>query len=275
VNGVVFSPSGRYVAGSYSTVPFEQPPGGAPSAEEDFRAGIYVWDATTGKAVHRLDTEGGETSSLRFAPGEAEVVGVLEDRVVVWDLASGRERSTVAPKVPGGTPTTPPRPAGGPADGPVDGVDGGDGGDSESFWGVLWSPDGSILATALGQRIQLWDASTGRQVGADLVHPARVADLSFDATGDRLVSLSEDGNIVIWNVRTRKAIRSLDSRLSATWVRFAGSNRLTVLGQRGIPSVVWLDGKELLDVANSRATRQLTPDECRHAVADEQICSSD
>src|SRR5438067_107061 len=55
--------------------------------------GVYVWDAATGKLLHRFDGPG-DTSpqALAFAPDGAALAAGVGNDIALWDLATGKVR---------------------------------------------------------------------------------------------------------------------------------------------------------------------------------------
>lgn len=55
------------------------------------------------------------------------------------------------------------------------------------------------MATA-GREIGLWDAVTGELVRVFTGHAGIVLDLAFTPDGRQLVSTSEDGSVIVWEL---------------------------------------------------------------------------
>jgi WD40 repeat protein len=73
---------------------------------------------------------------------------------------------------------------------------------------AIVSPDGNIIAAISGGfdvRIKIWDVGTGRPL-RNLEHYSYVTDMAFDPTGQRLVSSHKNGSVVLWNVKTGRAL---------------------------------------------------------------------
>ena len=85
---------------------------------------------------------------------------------------------------------------------------------------AAFSPDGKRLATAgIDRMIRIWDLNTFDQVASLGGHNGHIADLDWDATGERLVSCSGDTTVRIWEpapIRNRAAAR--DARKAALTV---------------------------------------------------------
>jgi len=83
---------------------------------------------------------------------------------------------------------------------------------SEGITSVAWSPNGSIIASGSGFSggpIRLWDAASGKPLGALEGHTSWICELIFSTDGLRLYSAGGDQTIRIWDVGQRRCLATL------------------------------------------------------------------
>lgn len=296
VHAVSTSLTGELVAGVFSEEPVlpeplppgsEQPPPEESVAPEDALgsdaaavdgpsdippSGIYVWNAATGRQVARIETPGGMPFALQFSPDGKELVGMLGSdkgtQVTVWNIAMGRQRLAFTPptnRSQGGSTTSPsshPEPSSGEE--PIDG---------DNVNAVAWA--GDVIAGATQSEVQFWNARTGEPLGASFRVHSEVADIALSADGKRLLTAGLDKTVALWNVADHHLIRRVNHPTPVFQAAFGvGGRRLIVLGERGVPQIVWLDPRELLEQARARTTRPLTTSECVQYLGDESLCEN-
>ena len=73
---------------------------------------------------------------------------------------------------------------------------------------AAFSPDGKRIVTASEDKTaRLWDAETGKQIGAPLVgHEDGVTSAAFSPDGKRIVTASADKTARLWDAETGKQI---------------------------------------------------------------------
>jgi WD40 repeat protein len=74
---------------------------------------------------------------------------------------------------------------------------------------AVLSRDGLTLATTLGKKARLWDASSGKLLHTLVGHRSLVTDAEFSPNGRELVTVSVDHTGRIWSVRTGRQLRVL------------------------------------------------------------------
>src|SRR5262249_30454436 len=84
--GVAFAPDGKTFAAGY---------GDWKDVRRDVTGGaIVIWDAESGKILHRLENELAPVQAIAFAPdGKAIAAVTLNSSVLIWDPATGKPRA--------------------------------------------------------------------------------------------------------------------------------------------------------------------------------------
>src|SRR5262249_62317367 len=77
-------------------------------------------------------------------------------------------------------------------------------------YGVAFSPDGKILATAaFDNTIKLWDAATLKEMRTLSGHTGPVYSVVFSPDGAQLASSSHDQTIRLWNVADGMMVKDM------------------------------------------------------------------
>jgi WD40 repeat protein len=177
IQAVVFSPTGEHVAAVDIN---RTPPGPNPQF-----GSMAVWRTDTGRLVVRPRRLPSAAHSIAFHPnGKSLAVGLDDDRVVIVDAETGRIRRTLHAL-------------------------------GEPITTVTFAPDGTLATGAWSGIVQLWDPSTGRQLGHPvLVAASPVASLAFDPTGATFATTGgSDGVLKLW---TRASLQQFGSDFPAT-----------------------------------------------------------
>jgi RNA polymerase sigma factor (sigma-70 family) len=174
----------------------------AAQMEQPYR--LRQWEVATGRLVRAIDTGGAGMRGLAASTGGRRVAAMgCRGSVSLWDTATGREcwRSTVSQ---------------------------GRGGFSDV---VSFSADGSLLATDNHTaEILLWDARTGKPLATLPGHGKQLNRLAFSPDGRRLVSTSQDGTALVWDIEAaigHRIVSILDPiRQTELWADLAGGDGL-------------------------------------------------
>jgi WD40 repeat protein len=174
---------------------------------------IRLHDTTTG--APGLSLKGPPTQSpLEFSPDSSHLVSGSEDRVTVWNVATGREIATFTVSgininrvhfspdgkrlaVAGYNFFT-------ASDARIVDLDGGHPvvlkGHALAVFDVAFCPDGERVATASTDRtVRVWDRATGQELLMLKGHTRPVTSIRFSLDGLRLISVSADRTARVWD----------------------------------------------------------------------------
>jgi WD40 repeat protein/serine/threonine protein kinase len=77
----------------------------------------------------------------------------------------------------------------------------------EAARAIACNPDGRLVLTGcMDHAARLWDLATGEQIGAALLHEARVLDVAFSPTGIVLLTCSADRTARLWDAASGKQL---------------------------------------------------------------------
>jgi WD40 repeat protein/DNA-binding SARP family transcriptional activator len=164
---VAWSPDGRLLA-----------TGGTAGGTEQHDA--ILWDAATGKVVHRLSGHTGDVSSVAFSPDGSRLVTSADDaRAIIWSTRTGQRLQTV----PG----------------------------LEGYAGASFSPDGRLVAIGgwAAPLIRIADARTGDRVRT--IRDERAEFLispSFSPDGTRVTAGSGE-DLLVYDVATGRRVLTI------------------------------------------------------------------
>jgi len=137
-------------------------------------ASLRVWDLATGEELHRLVGHGGgsEVCQVCFSSDGTILASAARDGMVcLWETTTYRRLHRFARKT--------------------------------TWRSVLAiSPNGTVLATeGDGNNLCLWDVATGQEHRQVIGHQGPVYSAAFSPDGKTLISGSEDGTALVWNLQ--------------------------------------------------------------------------
>ena len=100
---------------------------------------------------------------------------------------------------------------------------------------MVFSPVGTILATAANKTIRLWDIESGKQKKAFKGHTQLIIDLSFSPDGKMLASIDFYGVIRLWDIESGKRLGTIRTRTGGlSNIEFSSDSKtlLSVFGDR-------------------------------------------
>ncbi len=172
----------------------------AVSCEERSRGIFYLWDVVGGRVLHREFIIG--HSCLAHSPDGTLLAASGGTGLHIRDPQTGQEvfRS-----------------------------------EDESTSLCTFSPDGSVLAVGINNRIKFFDTATWKEIDPDDDLRAPVTALAFSADGRHLVTGGQNGDLLLWDWETktpvwkepslpqRQRIRALSIDPSGRWIGVAQS----------------------------------------------------
>jgi WD40 repeat protein len=194
-----------------------------------------VWDAASGQEVLTLKGPDAAVFSVAWSPdGKRLAIAGNDVTAKVWDAASGQELLTLK-------------------------------GHSHGLVSVAWSPDGKRLATgSVDKTAKVWDASSGKELLTLKGHTREVFSVAWSPDGKRLATGSADQTAKVWDAASGEQLLTLkghtDVVSSVAWS--PDGKRLATGSVDGTVQIYSMDIHDLLKLARSRVTRDLTPDEC-------------
>jgi WD40 repeat protein len=140
------------------------------------------------------------------ANGRLLASGSYDNKVIVWDVVSGRSLHVLR-------------------------------GHTHPITALVFSPDGKTLASGTGQyrhaeapgEVKVWDVATGKQLALIQGHAGFVSSLAFTADGKTLASGSWDRTVKLWDVATGNEQASIPTNF--VWsVAFARNGKTLAAG---------------------------------------------
>lgn len=179
-------------------------------------------------------------NDIAFNPQE-ELLATAGDNgdIYIWDLLDGKQVRQISPNVLNNA--------------------------VSSVQVLLFTPDGNMLASANENGdISLWDIATGLKINDFIGHSGTVHSLAFNLDGSRLYSGGFDQVVRVWDSASGQILAKLpghDSRIVD--IEYNPFQNRLISSSGNTIKVFILDVGELIQLAESRVIRSLTPEECQ------------
>jgi WD40 repeat protein len=136
---------------------------------------VRLWDAASGKLLHKLEGAGSATNVLAFSPDGKILAAAVFEKVHLWDTSTGNLLGTLRPS-------------------------------DQRCQAIAFSADGRGLASADGRVVRLWDVRARKELSRWDAHADDVSSLSFSPDGKTLASGGWDRAARLWDPDTGKEL---------------------------------------------------------------------
>jgi WD40 repeat protein/DNA-binding SARP family transcriptional activator len=101
-------------------------------------------------------------------------------------------------------------------------------GHTGDVWDVVYSPDGTQLATASWDgTAKIWDARTGQEVATLQDHQKAIQDIAYSPDGTKLATADDGGVVIVWNPNTgERSVKLLGHTGGVSKIAFSPDDNL-------------------------------------------------
>ena len=140
-----------------------------------------IWDAESGKELHKLKGHSGVVLEASFSSDGQRIITASDDGTArIWDAESGKELRKLE-------------------------------GRSGVVLEASFSPDGQRIVTAGDSGTAwVWDAESGEELRQLKSHSGQLTSVSFSSNGQRIVTASDDGTAKVWDAESGKEQHQLE-----------------------------------------------------------------
>jgi RNA polymerase sigma factor (sigma-70 family) len=181
---------------------------------------LRVWDIATGKAQQQFSISQSGARALAFAP-DGRTIAVGGREICLFDLAAGKQK---LPQF----------------------------GQTLSVSAVAVTPDGRTIVTAAAGQMQFWEATTGKPGKQLSGGDDGIYALHISADGQSLVTESQSRALCLWDLRTRKVRKRIDTPIGRRQL-------LAVTADAALAALLQSDGSVRLVEVRTGAARGRLP----------------
>jgi len=155
------------------------------TASED--STVKLWDTENWQVQETLRGHEREITAMAYAADGKHLATGGEDRIIrIWDVKTGVVAATTAIRL---------------------------------YWvrALAFSPDSSMLAAGgvnSTNAVDIFDTTSGELLFSLDAHTKAIRGLSFHPAGNLLLSASEDGSVIVWDIATRQPIKTIPTHHS-------------------------------------------------------------
>jgi WD40 repeat protein len=175
-----------------------------------------LWDAQTGRVAAVLRGHRNAVDGAVFSDdGRLALTWAQDGTARVWDASSGRLVRVLRDETdPQGRLTD-----------------------------ATFNADASLVATSnfLGDRVNIWDVTTGRRRSVLRVVPESIVDdVDFSPSGEELAGVTQDGHTHVWSTNGGRSIAALPGHTTYAWaVDYSSDGRHVIDASEDGTAIVW------------------------------------
>jgi RNA polymerase sigma factor (sigma-70 family) len=145
-------------------------------------AGMWCWDLETGNELWHVRLTAPAYFPSLSGDGKTLVTGETTGTVRVWDVATGKERTSFRPDTIG----------------------------HGTYDDLIVSPDSKTIATtsagSFSSAVALWDAASGKRLSDLPGHPSGITAAAFTADGATVYTIGKDRTLRTWDVASGREL---------------------------------------------------------------------